>query len=115
MIGGLASWFRSRAAQSKVTWAVALEVALAGLAVWVHVHSLASMPQGFYKDEVSIAYNAHLIATTGRDEFGVWFPLYPKSFGDYKNAGYVYLSVLVTRIVGLSSWSVRIPSVICWL
>ena len=72
------------------------------------------MPRGFYKDETSIAYNAWLIATTGRDEFGVAWPMYIESFGDYKNAGYVYLSVVVMRIFGLSLWTVRLPSVLCW-
>jgi hypothetical protein len=100
---------------SKLTWPIALELAIVGVAVWAHVAELPTMPRGFYKDEVSIVYNAYLIATTGHDEFGVSFPMYTKSWGDYKNAGYVYLSVVVMRIFGLSSWTVRLTSVLCWL
>lgn len=114
MIGGVASWFRSRAPRLRITWALALEIAIAGLAAWAHLRSLSKMPPGIYKDEVSFAYNAYLIATTGHDEYGVSFPLYPKAFGEYKSAGYVYLSVLVMRVLGLSSWTVRFPSVLCW-
>ena len=92
-----------------------IEAAIASVAVWLHIRSLPSLPRGFYKDEISIAYNAHLIATTGRDEFGVSWPMYIESFGDTKNAGYVYLSALVTRLFGLTLWTVRMPSLLCWL
>lgn len=99
----------------RVRWFVVLEVALAAFAVWLHVRSLPSIPRGFYKDETSIAYNAYLIATTGQDEFGVAWPLYIQSFDDYKNGGYVYLSVALMRIAGLSLWTVRMPSLVCWI
>lgn len=104
-----------RVPRLKLSWLVALEIVIAVVAVWLHVRKLASMPEGLYKDEVSFAWNAYTLATTGRDEYGVSFPLYPKAFGEYKSAGYVYLSVLVMRVVGLSSWSVRAPSVLSWL
>jgi 4-amino-4-deoxy-L-arabinose transferase-like glycosyltransferase len=106
---------KSRVLLGKLSWPIALELTLVALAVWAHVAALPKLPQGFYKDEVSIVYNAYLIATTGHDEFGVSFPMYTKSWGDYKNAGYVYLCVAVMRVVGLSSWTVRITSVLCWL
>jgi 4-amino-4-deoxy-L-arabinose transferase-like glycosyltransferase len=99
----------------RVQWFVVLEVAFAAFACWLHVRSLPSLPRGFYKDETSIAYNAYLIATTGQDEFGVSWPLYTQSFDDYKNAGYLYLSVAVMRIAGLSLWTVRMPSFLCWV
>src|SRR4030095_10266595 len=50
-----------------------------------HTYGIASLPRGFYVDESSIAYNAHLIASTGRDEHGAAWPLYFKAFGEYKN------------------------------
>src|SRR5262245_15659182 len=115
MSDGFAAGRPLRARLSRLTWATALELTLASVAIWAHVRELATLPRGFYKDELSIAYNAYLIATTGHDEFGVAFPMYTQSFSDYKNAGYVYLSVLVMRAFGLSSWTVRLPSVLCWL
>jgi 4-amino-4-deoxy-L-arabinose transferase-like glycosyltransferase len=116
MIGGIGRWIRSCAPASKgAWWLLALEISIASVAVWVHFRSLADMPPGLYKDEISFAYNAHLVATTGRDEYGDWLPMYPKAFGEYKSAGYFYLCVLVMRLFGLSSWTVRLPSVLCWL
>ena len=106
---------RARALLVGLSWPIALELVVAIVAVWAHIAAIAKMPQGFYKDEVSIVYNAYLIATTGHDEFGVSFPMYTKSWGDYKNAGYVYLCVVVMRIFGLSTWTVRFTSVLCWL
>lgn len=106
---------RARALLVGLSWPIVLELVVATLAVWAHFTAIAKMPQGFYKDEVSIVYNAYLIATTGHDEFGVSFPMYTKSWGDYKNAGYVYLCVLVMRFFGLSTWTVRLTSVLCWL
>lgn len=61
---------------------------------------LEKNPPGFYIDESSISYNAQTIATTGRDENGVAWPLYFRAFGDYKNPVYVYLVAGVFRVVG---------------
>ena len=64
-------------------------------------------PPGFYIDESSIAYNAHLIAQTGHDEHGDPWPLYFRAFGDYKNPVYVYLLAAVFRIKGTSISAAR--------
>jgi hypothetical protein len=49
-----------------------------------------SNPPGFFRDEAALAYNAHTIATEGRDEYGAQFPLYFSSFLDYKSPIFVY-------------------------
>ena len=36
-------------------------------------------------DEAALGYNAYSILKTGRDEYGQYFPLIFKSFGDYGN------------------------------
>src|SRR5262245_37602266 len=92
-----------------------LELALAGVALWTHAYNLRTVPLGFYIDETSISYNAFSIGTTGRDEYGVAFPLYTKAIGDYKNPFYIYLSALLIRIFGYSFLMVRLPSVLCWI
>lgn len=58
-------------------------------------------------DEASFGYNAYSILKTGRDEYGVKFPLQFKSVGDYKAPLYIYLSVPVIKILGLNEFSVR--------
>ena len=55
-------------------------------------------PPPFYPDESSIAYNAHTISQTGRDEYGEAFPLFFRAFGEYKNPTYIYLLAAVFRI-----------------
>ena len=37
---------------------------------------VAQNPPGYYIDEASISYNAHLISQTARDETGTSWPLY---------------------------------------
>jgi 4-amino-4-deoxy-L-arabinose transferase-like glycosyltransferase len=75
-----------------------LVLLVAGVALYAR--NAASNPQGFYIDESSVAYNAHLIATTGRDEHGETFPLFFRAFGDYKNPMYVYLLAALFRLTG---------------
>jgi hypothetical protein len=60
--------------------------AVAAFQLWVS----PSNPPGFFRDEASIAYNAHTIATQGRDEYGARLPLYFMSFRDYKSPLFVY-------------------------
>jgi hypothetical protein len=60
--------------------------AVAAFQLWVS----PSNPPGFFRDEASIAYNAHTVATQGRDEYGARFPLYFTSFRDYKSPLFVY-------------------------
>jgi 4-amino-4-deoxy-L-arabinose transferase-like glycosyltransferase len=61
-------------------------------------------------DEVSLAYNAHSIATTGKDEYGKFLPIILRSFDDYKPALYAYLSIPTVSIFGLTAEAVRFPS-----
>jgi 4-amino-4-deoxy-L-arabinose transferase-like glycosyltransferase len=64
-------------------------------------------PPGFFIDESSVAYNAHLIGETGRDEHGEAWPLYFRAFGDYKNPVYIYLLAAVFRVTGPSIAAAR--------
>jgi 4-amino-4-deoxy-L-arabinose transferase-like glycosyltransferase len=88
-------------------------VALAAL--WLHLFAIASLPRGFYVDEASIGYNAHLIAQSGVDEHGERWPLFFKAFGEYKNPLYIYLLALIYKLLGYSLWSTRAASAVCWL
>src|SRR5947209_2094309 len=61
------------------------------LAFALYAADVPDNPPGFYIDESSIAYNAHTISQTGRDEYGAAWPLYFRAFGDYKNPTFIYL------------------------
>jgi 4-amino-4-deoxy-L-arabinose transferase-like glycosyltransferase len=80
------------------------------IGVVIYTRHLTSNPRGFFIDESSIAYNAYTIAQSGRDEFGIAWPLYFRAFGEYKNPVYVYLLAAIYRVSGPSILSARLLS-----
>ncbi len=72
-------------------------------------------PPGFFRDESAIAYNAYTLETTGRDEYGARFPLFIRSFGDYKSPLYVYLLAAVFRVTGPSIHAAKALSAVLGL
>jgi hypothetical protein len=80
------------------------------LAFALYALGVPENPPGFYIDESSIAYNAHTLAQSGRDEHGEAWPLYFKAFGDYKNPSYVYLLAAVFRVTGPNVTAARMLS-----
>lgn len=83
---------------------------IAVLAFVLRFYALDKIPPGLYQDETAIGYNAYSILKTGKDEYGINFPLYFKSFGDYKLPVYIYSTVPSIILFGLSSFAVRFPS-----
>src|SRR6266576_3071085 len=81
------------------------------LVVVLYVAGVPHNPPGFYLDESSIAYNAHTISQTGRDEFEAPWPLYFRAFGEYKNAPFIYLLAALFRVTGPSMLVARLLSV----
>lgn len=92
---------------SKLPIAFLLVIVAGGI---LYTRTLTTNPAGFYIDESSIAYNAHLIAQTGKDEHGEAWPLYFRAFGDYKNPVYVYLLAGIFRVTGPSIKVARLLS-----
>lgn len=78
--------------------------------VVIYFRHLTINPPGFFIDESSVAYNAFTISETGRDEYGVAWPLYFRAFGDYKNPVYVYVLALIFRFTGPSILVARMLS-----
>src|SRR5687768_504429 len=76
----------------------------------LYVLDLARNPPGFFIDESSVAYNAHTIAQTGRDEFGNAWPLFFRAFGEYKNTIYIYLLAALFKITGPGIFAARVLS-----
>jgi 4-amino-4-deoxy-L-arabinose transferase-like glycosyltransferase len=93
---------------------VLLAAAIALASVVAHTWHIATLPSGFFVDESSIAWNAHLIEQSGRDEHGVPWPLYFKAFGEYKNPLYIYLLALLYKVFGYSELVTRLDSAFCW-
>jgi Dolichyl-phosphate-mannose-protein mannosyltransferase len=68
----------------------------------IYLNGVPRTPPGFCLDESSIAYNAHLVATTGHDEYREAWPLFFRAFGEYKNPIYIYLLALLFKFSGPS-------------
>ena len=73
---------------------------------------LDKSPPSLNWDEVAHGYNAYSLLKTGKDEFGTRFPLFLRSFDDYKPALYSYLSIPFIALFGLKEISVRAISAI---
>lgn len=73
---------------------------------------LDKVPPALNWDEVSHGYNAYSILKTGRDEWGVKYPVVFRAYGDYKLPVYIYLTVITELLGGLTSLAVRFPSVL---
>lgn len=95
-------------------WPITL-VLISVLGLVFYTRQLTTNPRGFFIDESSIAYNAATIAQTGRDEFGIAWPLYFRAFGEYKNPIYIYLVAGIYRISRPSMLGARLLSAVAGL
>ena len=93
-----------------------LEILLLGcillIAAFLRSYQITTNPPGLYLDEVSIGYNAYKILTTGKDEFGKSYPLFFKSFGDYKMPIYIYAVSSSMALFGKNEFAIRFPALI---
>ncbi len=74
------------------------------------LYGLSKLPPALYQDETAIGYNAYSILKTNKDEWGQKFPVYFKSFGDYKLPFYIYTTAVFIKLLGLKEIAVRLPS-----
>jgi len=91
---------------------LALLVLLIVLSAALRLFDISNVPPGLYQDVSAIGYNAYSILQTGKDEYGVSYPLYFKSFNDYKLPVYIYLTAASIKFFGLNEFAVRLPSIL---
>ena len=95
----------------KRRWAWPAVFVTAILAVVIaHLWGLSSVPQGLYQDESAVGYNADLIAETGYDEWDQFYPVFFKSFNDYKSPVHIYTAAVVFSFFGTSVFILRFTS-----
>ena len=82
------------------------------LAAFLRLWQLGLVPPSPDWDEAALGYNAYSIRETGKDEYGVSFPIILRSFDDYKPPMYMYLNVPSVAIFGLTPFAARLPSAI---
>ena len=80
------------------------------LAGFLRFYDISNNPPGLYIDEVSIGNDAYSILKTGKDESGQTFPLYFRSFGDYKMPVYIYSVASSMSVFGKNEFAIRFPS-----
>ena len=97
-----------------VRWRVAVSFLII-LVSFFHLWRIADIPKGYYCDELSIGYNALLIADRGHDEHNKVFPVYFEAFGEFKNPLYVYTVALLYRIFGVSEFHLRSASFVFFI
>jgi len=78
----------------------------------IQIYRLSDTPPGFFADEAAIGLNAYTLLKNGTDEYGNRFPLFFKSFGDYKSPIAFYTTVPFVALLGLNEFAVRFTSVV---
>ncbi len=82
------------------------------LAFFFRTWNVTSNPPSLYWDEVSQAYNAYAILTTGYDEHHEFLPIARfRAFGDNKAPVYIYLTALAMMFIGKTTFTIRFASV----
>ncbi len=89
-----------------------LSVFLFILSFAIRIYKVDTIPSGVLVDEASFGYNAYSILKTGKDEYGISFPLLFKAFGDQKLPLYTYITVPFVKYLDLSLLAIRLPSVL---
>lgn len=82
------------------------------LGILTRFYKLGEVPHGLYLDEAGQGYSAFSILKTGKDEFGMSFPVVFRSFTDFKTPVYIYLISALIPVFGLTAFTVRFPSFI---
>ena len=86
-------------------------IAILVLSIIIRFASLGENPSGLTNDEADIGYDAYSLLMTGKDQWGVSFPISSfKGFGDYRPSLYTYLVVPSIALFGLNEFAVRFPS-----
>lgn len=82
------------------------------LSLVVNTYKLSEFPPGFFADEAAIGLNAYTLLKNGTDEYGTRFPLFFRSFNDYKSPVAFYTAIPFVYFFGLNEFSVRFTSAI---
>lgn len=96
----------------KINFNLIFLLSIIGLGIALRVFNLQNNPAGFFCDEASIGYNAYSLLKTGKDEYGVSFPIFFQSFGDYRPPLVVYSAIPFIAAFGLNELSTRLPSIL---
>jgi len=80
--------------------------------LFIYVYKLDKIPSGVYVDEAAISYNAISILKTGKDEYGMTYPILFRLFGSYTPSLYIYIAAFAFKIFGAGIVVTRMISVL---
>src|SRR5207245_10503703 len=89
---------------------IAFPLAIFIVVVVSHLAGLQASPPALFGDEAAFGYNGWAIAHHGVDQYGVAWPLFFRSFGDYKGPVGVYAVALLNAFLPLTPFIVRLPN-----
>jgi len=82
------------------------------ISLFVRLIYLKTIPPSLNWDEISLGYNSFSILKTGKDQWGINFPLIFRAYGDYKLPLYIYFSIPFL-LFGLNIFTVKAISILC--
>ncbi len=83
------------------------------IAVFFRFWHLDTLPSSLNWDEISHGYNAYSLLQTGKDQWGVSWPIFNfRAYGDYPTTFNLYLTIPFVKFLGLNALSIRLPSAI---
>ena len=90
----------------KYSW-VYLLIILA-IAAALRILFLGNIPNGFYCDEASNAYDSYSLLHTLRDQHGQFLPWFTRSIDDYRESLFAFITIPFIKIFGLNEFSTTI-------
>ena len=87
--------------KSKIFYILSVSLIIC-LSAYIRLYKVGTLPASLYWDEIIIGYDALSIAKTGKDHTGNIPITFIKSFGDYKNPLYIYLTAGLMKFTGRS-------------
>jgi 4-amino-4-deoxy-L-arabinose transferase-like glycosyltransferase len=84
-----------------------------GVAAALRLPGLDQAPPGLHQDEAVNAWNAWCLLHTGKDQFGVSWPVFcMRAIGDFRSTLYTYSQIPFQAVGGLNVWTIRLPAAI---
>jgi len=84
------------------------------LAGFIRLYKIDKIPPSLNWDEISHGYNAYSLLKTGKDQWGVKWPVFNfRAYGDYPTTLNMYLTIPSVFFFGLNEISVRLPAALC--
>jgi 4-amino-4-deoxy-L-arabinose transferase-like glycosyltransferase len=102
----------STISQQSKWWIVGALLGLMFFAFIIRIFWITKSPRGALIDEAHFGYLAYSLIKTGKDEHGIPWPIVFKGFGDQKLPAYAYSLIPFVAWLGLSNFTIRIPSLI---